>query len=76
MFKKLFILFKIARKIALSDALKIISKIHEPPLLVKIAMNILSISFTKENPPNNAAVNRAIISLVDISFICIILISY
>ena len=49
MFKKLFILFKIARKIALSDALKIISKIHEPPLSVKIAMNILSISFTKEN---------------------------
>ena len=36
MIKKLFILFKIARKLALSDALKVISKIHEPPIIIKI----------------------------------------
>ena len=32
MIKKLIILFKIARKLALSDALKVISKFHQPPL--------------------------------------------
>jgi len=47
MIKKLFILLKLARKLALSDALKIVSKIHEPPLLIKLVMNILSVSFTK-----------------------------
>ena len=47
MIKKLFILLKLARKIALSDALKIVSKIHEPPLLIRFVMNILSVSFTK-----------------------------
>ena len=47
MIKKLFILLKLARKLALSDALKIVSKIHEPPLLIRLVMNILSISFTK-----------------------------
>ena len=47
MFKKIFILFKIARKIAQSDALSIISKIHQPPLLIKIFFKILSFSFTK-----------------------------
>ena len=47
MIKKLFILLKLARKLALSDALKIVSKIHEPPLLIRLVMNILSVSFTK-----------------------------
>ena len=46
MIKKLFILFKIARKLALSDALKVISKIHEPPFLIKIFMRIFSFSIT------------------------------
>ena len=47
MLKKLFILFKIARKLALSDALKVISKFHEPPLIIKIFLNLFSISFSK-----------------------------
>ena len=47
MIKKLFILFKIARKLALSDALKIISKFHQPPLIIKIFLNLFSISFSK-----------------------------
>ena len=46
MIKKLLILFKIARKLALSDALKIISKIHEPPFLIRFVMKILSFSIT------------------------------
>ena len=47
MLKKLFILFKIARKLALSDALKVISKFHQPPLIIKILVNLFSISFSK-----------------------------
>jgi len=40
MIKKIFILLKLARKLALSDALKIVSKIHEPPLIIKIFLGI------------------------------------
>ena len=49
MLKKILILFKIARKLAQSDALKIISKIHQPPIIIKIFFNIFSISFSKKN---------------------------
>jgi len=49
MLKKIFILFKIARKVAISDALKIISKIHETPLIIKLFFNILSISFSSKS---------------------------
>ena len=49
MIKKLFILFKIARKLASSDALKIISKTHEPPVAIKILFNLLSFSFFSKN---------------------------
>jgi len=34
MIKKIYILIKLARKIALSDAIKVVSKIHEPPALI------------------------------------------
>ena len=53
MIKKLFILFKIARKLALSDALKIISKFHQPPIIIKIFLNLFSISFSKNNYQSN-----------------------
>ena len=53
MIKKLFILFKIARKLALSDALKVVSKFHKPPLIIKILVSILSISFSKNNNESN-----------------------
>ena len=49
MFNKIFILFKIARKLALSDALNIISKIHKPPFAIKLFFSILSISLSKKN---------------------------
>jgi len=49
MIKKIFTLIKIARKVALSDALKVISKIHQPPFLIKLFVNLLSISFEKKN---------------------------
>ena len=34
MLKKIFILIKIARKLALSDALKIFAKVHKPPMAI------------------------------------------
>ena len=43
MIKKFYILFKIARKLALSDAIKIISKIQQSYLWI----NFLTIKFNK-----------------------------
>ena len=48
MFKKIIILFKLARKIALSDALKIISKIQKPPLIISLFFSFFSLSFKKK----------------------------
>ena len=53
MIKKLFILFKIGRKLALSDAIKVISKFHKPPIIIKIFLNLFSISFSKKNDKSN-----------------------
>jgi ubiquinone biosynthesis protein len=52
MIKKLFTLFKIGRKLALSDALNIASKFHKPPFIVKIFFQILSLSFSNKNKVN------------------------
>ena len=49
MIKKLFILFKIARKLAVSDTIKIISKTHNPPVAIKILFSFLSFSFSSKN---------------------------
>ena len=49
MIKKIIILLKLARKIAQSDALKIISKTHKPPLLIKIIAYIFAFSFSKNS---------------------------
>ena len=49
MIKKILTLFKIIRTLALSDALKIIYKFHQPPLSVKIFFNIFGIKFGKKN---------------------------
>ena len=46
MIKKLFTLFKLGRKLAKSDALKIATRFNEPPLLVKVLFSILSFSFS------------------------------
>ena len=50
MLKKLFTLLKLARKLALSDALIIVSKIHKPPIIIKVFLKVFSISiFGKQN---------------------------
>jgi ubiquinone biosynthesis protein len=49
MLKKLVTLFKLGRKVAKSDILKITSKFQEPPLIIKIIFKILAFSFSKKN---------------------------
>jgi len=48
MIKKLFTLFKLGRKLAKSDALKIATKFNERPIRIKILFRILSFSFSNE----------------------------
>tara|TARA_Y100000817_G_scaffold311982_1_gene305038 strand:- start:28 stop:1590 length:1563 start_codon:yes stop_codon:yes gene_type:complete len=52
MIKRLFILFKLGRKLAKSDALSIISKFNEPPLAIKILFKIIGFSFSNRNQVN------------------------
>ena len=52
MIKKLFILFKLGRKLAKSDALKIATKFNEPPLAVKILFKIIGFSLKNERQVN------------------------
>ena len=47
MIKKIITLFRLGRKVAKSDILKITSKFKEPPLAIKILFKILSFSFSK-----------------------------
>ena len=49
MLRKIFILFRIARRLAKSDAVEIISKIHQPPIIIRTLLNIFSFSFSKKN---------------------------
>ena len=52
MIKKLITLFKLGRKIAKSDILKIASKFKKPPFAVTALFQILSISFEKKKRNN------------------------
>ena len=52
MIKKLYTLFKLGRKLAKSDALNIVSKFNEPPLIIKFFFKILSFSFKRKNQIN------------------------
>ena len=52
MFKKLFILFKLGRKLAKSDILNIVSKFNTPPLAIKILFQILSFSISNSQKLN------------------------
>ncbi len=53
MIKKLFKLFQIVRKLAKSDALGIVTKFNEPPLIIKILFKIIGFSFL-----NNKEINQ------------------
>jgi len=53
MIKRLFILFKLGRKLAKSDALAIVTKFNEPSLIIKILYKIIGFSFS-----NNSEVSQ------------------
>ena len=55
MIKNIIILFKLGRKVALSDILDITSKFQEPPLFIKILFKILSFSFS---PKKQIEINK------------------
>ena len=57
MVKKIFVLFKIARKLAQSDIIKIISKFHEIPKIIKFFSYLLSISFSNPKKMQNKNIN-------------------
>ena len=48
MVKKLITLFKLGRKVAKSDILRITSKFQEPPLIIKRLFKVLAFSFSKK----------------------------
>ena len=52
MIKKLITLFKLGRKVAKSDILKITTKFKEPPLTITILFKILAFSFSKKKQTN------------------------
>ena len=52
MIKKIITLFKIGRKLALSDAMNIISKIYEVPFLIKIFFSLLGLFGRKSQNKN------------------------
>ena len=53
MINKIITLFKIARKLSQSDAIKIISKLHEPPKIIKFFSYLLSFSFSNSKKEGN-----------------------
>ena len=52
MIRKLITLFKLGRKIAKSDILKIASKFKKPPLTITLLFQILSVSFQGKKQNN------------------------
>jgi len=52
MIKRLYTLFKLGRKLAKSDALKIATKFNEPPLIIKILFKIIGFTFSNSNEVN------------------------
>ena len=52
MIKRLLILFKLGRKLAKSDALKIATKFNEPPFVIKILFKIIGFSLKNEKQVN------------------------
>ena len=67
MINRLITLIIIARKLALSDALKIFSKYYDIPILVRVFVGLFSISFTskKSNSKNISEEERLCNSIQD-----------
>ncbi len=65
MFKKLFMLFKIGRKLSLSGAISSIYEIYRPPIAVKIFFLLIGLNFKseKKNDVNTSAGKKLCIAL-------------
>ena len=55
MFKKIFMLFKIGRKLSTSGAISSIYEIHEPTSLIKIIFFVIGFSFREKKSNNNVS---------------------
>ena len=53
MFKKLFMLFKIGRKLSTSGAISSIYEIYNPPMIIKVFFSLIGFSFDKKKQENN-----------------------
>ena len=53
MFRKLFMLFKIGRKLSTSGAISSIYEIYDPPITIKILFFIIGFSFNGKKNNNN-----------------------
>ena len=53
MFKKLFMLFKIGRKLSTSDAISSIYEIYNPPITIKILFFVIGFSFKEKKNNDN-----------------------
>ena len=62
MFKKIFLLFRIGRKLAKSGAINSISEIYNPPILIKIIFFILGLSLTNEEQKKNESAGQRLCS--------------
>ena len=62
MFKKIFLLFKIVRRLAKSGVISSISEIYRPPVLVKILFFILGFSLKNGKQKNNKSVGQKLCS--------------
>jgi len=55
MFKKLFMLFKIGRKLSTSGAISSVYEIYNPPILIKILFSVIGFSFEDKKNYNNVS---------------------
>ena len=71
MLKKIITLFKIGRKLALSDALDIVSKIYEIPIVIKIFFTVLGLFGKKNLNQNDSEGEKLCRSLESMGITCI-----
>ena len=53
MFKKLFMLFKIGRKLSTSGAISSVYEIYDPPIIIKILFFVIGFNFGNKKNYNN-----------------------
>ena len=62
MFKKIFMLFKIGRKLSSSGAISSIYEIYEPPIIIKIFFSIIGFKFVEEKKTTDLSPGKKLCS--------------